>query len=84
MLQVLNIVLKRGDKHVFDGANFTVHAGHSAGVVGRNGAGKTTLFELILRRLTPEEGDVSYPRRWRVATLDQLIAPSPRCTRWIS
>ena len=78
MLQVLNIVLKRGDEPVFDGASVTVHAGHSAGVVGRNGAGKTTLFELVLRRLMPEEGDVSYPRSWRVATLDQHIAPSPR------
>ena len=79
MLQVLNIVLKRGDKHVFDDASITVHAGHSVGVVGRNGTGKTTLFELILRRLTPEEGDVVYPRSWRVATLDQHIAPSSRC-----
>ncbi len=78
MLQILNIVLKRGDRPVFDGASVTVHAGHSVGVVGRNGAGKTTLFELILRRLMPEEGDVSYPRSWRVATLDQNIAPSPR------
>lgn len=78
MLQVLNIVLKRGDEPVFDGASVTVHAGHSAGVVGRNGAGKTTLFELILRRLMPEEGDIVYPRSWRVATLDQHIAPSPR------
>ena len=78
MLQVLNIVLKRGDRYVFDDASFTVHAGHSVGVVGRNGAGKTTLFDLILRRLTPEEGDVAYPRSWRVAALDQHIAPSSR------
>ena len=78
MLQVLNIVLKRGDKYVFDDASFTVHAGHSVGVVGRNGAGKTTLFDLVLRRLTPEEGDITYPRSWRVATLDQHIAPSSR------
>ena len=78
MLQVLNIVLKRGDRYVFDDASFTVHAGHSVGVVGRNGAGKTTLFDLVLRRLTPEEGDIAYPRSWRVATLDQHIAPSSR------
>ena len=78
MLQVLNIVLKRGDKYVFNDASFTVHAGHSVGVVGRNGAGKTTLFDLVLRRLTPEEGDITYPRSWRVATLDQHIAPSAR------
>ena len=78
MLQLRNILLKRGGKLLFEDASITVHAGHSVGVVGRNGAGKTTLFELILRRLTPEEGDVVYPRGWRVATLDQHIAPSSR------
>ena len=78
MLQLRNIVLKRGGKLLFEDASVTVHAGHSVGVVGRNGSGKTTMFELILRRLTPEEGDVIYPRGWRVATLDQHIAPSPR------
>ena len=79
MLQLLNILLKRGGRLIFDDASVTVHAGHSVGVVGRNGAGKTTLFELIQRRMTPEEGDVTYPRTWRVATLDQHIAPSHRC-----
>lgn len=56
----------------------TVHAGHRACIVGRNGIGKTTLFELLLGNLIPEDGDISFPRDWRVATLRQDVAPSER------
>ena len=78
MLQLIDITLKRGEKTVFDQAGLTVHAGHTAGVVGRNGVGKTTLFELVRGRLLPEEGDVLRPRKWRLAWLDQAVEPSPR------
>ncbi len=79
MLQLIDITLKRGGKKVFDEAGLTVHAGHTAGVVGRNGVGKTTLFELVRGRLLPEEGEVLRPRKWRLAWLDQAVQPSPRC-----
>ena len=78
MLHLAAVVLKRGEQVVFDGASLTVHPGHAVGVAGRNGAGKTTLFDLILGRLLPEAGDVSRPRSWRAAWLEQNIAPSPR------
>lgn len=47
-------------------------------IVGRNGVGKTTLFELLRGKLIPEEGDISFPKDWRVATLRQDIVPSER------
>ncbi len=78
MLQFVDVTLKRGEKPVFDQASLVVHAGHTAGVVGRNGAGKTTLFELVRRRLWPEEGEVLRPRGWRLAWLEQAVEPSPR------
>ncbi len=78
MLQLIDVILKRGDRAVFDGASLTVHAGHTAGVVGRNGVGKTTLVELICGRLLPEEGEVLRPRGWRLAWLDQAVEPSAR------
>ena len=59
MLQLNDVLLKRGEQTVFDNAGLTVHAGHVAGVVGRNGAGKTTLFELVRGRLLPEDGEVA-------------------------
>ena len=78
MLQIIDVLLKRGEKTVFDSASLTVYPGHTAGVVGRNGAGKTTLFDLVRGRLLPEEGEVLRPRGWRLAWLEQSVEPSPR------
>ncbi|MEC8868468.1 MAG: ATP-binding cassette domain-containing protein [Pseudomonadota bacterium] len=78
MLQIRNVLLRRGDRVLFDSINITIHPGHRVGVVGRNGAGKTTLFELIQGQLHPEEGDVSIPQDWRLAWLRQSTQPSTR------
>ena len=78
MLQFIDVVLRRGERMLFDGLSLTVHAGHKAGVVGRNGIGKSTLFELVRRRLLPEQGEVLWPGSWRLACLEQSIEPSPR------
>ena len=78
MLQLIDVILKRGDRTIFEEASLTIHPGHAAGIVGRNGVGKTTLFALVRRRLQPEEGDVAFPRSWRIAWLDQAIAPSDK------
>ena len=78
MLQIRNVLLRRGDRILFDSINITVHPGHRVGVVGRNGAGKTTLFELIEGQLGPEEGDISIPKDWRLAWLKQSTLPSAR------
>ncbi|MDE0038613.1 MAG: ATP-binding cassette domain-containing protein [Gammaproteobacteria bacterium] len=78
MLQFIDVVLRRGERTLFDGLSLTIHAGHKAGVVGRNGIGKSTLFELVRHRLLPEEGEVLYPESWRLACLEQSIEPSSR------
>ena len=78
MLTLQEVTLHRGERAVFDGLNLTIHSGHKAGIVGRNGVGKTTLFELVRRRLLPEEGAVVLPDAWRIACLEQTVQPSPR------
>ena len=78
MLQLIDLTLHRGERLLFDRLNLTLHAGHKVGLVGRNGVGKTTLFELMRGRLLPEEGDVVRPASWRLASLEQNVAPSPR------
>ena len=78
MLQLNRVILKRGDRALFDELDLIVHPGHKAGVVGRNGVGKSTMFDLIRGRLLPEEGDVLFPQGWRIAWLEQAAAPSPR------
>ena len=78
MLQLTDVTLHRGDKALFDRLNLTIYDSHKVGVVGRNGAGKTTLFDVIRRRLQPEEGTVEWPQSWRLAALDQYVEPSPK------
>ena len=78
MLQLTDVTLHRGDKALFDRLNLTVYSSHKVGIVGRNGAGKTTLFDVIRRRLQPEEGMVDWPTGWRLSALDQYVEPSPR------
>ncbi len=45
-------------------------------MVGRNGVGKSTLLEILLGRLLPEDGETIRPSNWRVASLQQYVAPS--------
>ena len=71
MLQLLDVTLKRGSKELFERMDFTVHAQHRVGIVGRNGIGKSTMFLMFRGRLLPEIGDVVVPRSWTIAHLAQ-------------
>jgi len=78
MINVQNVILRRGERRILEGTTFTVHAGQHVGLVGANGAGKTSLFQLIRGRLLPEEGDVQLPPRTRLAHLAQETPSSER------
>lgn len=46
------------DKNVLDGANMTIPAGKSIGIIGTSGSGKTTAVDLLLGLLKPQSGTV--------------------------
>ncbi len=58
-----------GGDPVLRDANFVIHPGEVAAVVGRTGAGKTTLVNLILRAFVPQEGRITLDRH-DLAVLD--------------
>jgi ATPase subunit of ABC transporter with duplicated ATPase domains len=80
-----------GRQILFVDASFQLNAGEKVGLVGPNGSGKTTLFRMIVGEESPDEGDVSVPRKLTVgyfrqdveemsgrSVLDEAIAGSGR------
>ena len=56
MIQLKNIVLRRGIKAVLNQASATINPGEKVGLVGRNGAGKSSLFALLNGSLHEDQG----------------------------
>jgi len=86
-----NISKQYGRQLLFVEANFQLNPGDKVGLVGPNGSGKTTLFRMIVGEESPEEGEVTVPRKLTVgyfrqdveemegrSVLDEAIAGSGR------
>ena len=71
MINLRNVVLRRGTKVLLDGASATINPGEKVGLVGRNGAGKSSLFRLLDGTLHEDKGDFSVPAQWRMAQVAQ-------------
>ena len=91
MISFSNINKQYGKQLVFVDASFQLNPGEKVGLVGPNGAGKTTLFRMVVGEETPDEGDVSVPRKLTIgyfrqdveemsgrSVLDEAIAGSGR------
>jgi ATP-binding cassette subfamily F protein 3 len=77
MLVVDNIIVRIAGRKILDGASATLPAGRRIGLVGRNGAGKSTLLKVILGELHTDQGDVSWPRDWRIGAVAQEAPSGP-------
>src|SRR5688572_23208231 len=91
MISFTNISKQYGRQILFVDASFQLNPGEKVGLVGPNGSGKTTLFRMIVGEESPDEGEVSVPRRMTVgyfrqdveemsgrSVLDEVIAGSGR------
>jgi ATPase subunit of ABC transporter with duplicated ATPase domains len=80
-----------GRQILFVDAFFQLNPGEKVGLVGPNGAGKTTLFRMVVGEETPDDGEVSVPKKVTVgyfrqdveemsgrSVLDEAIAGSGR------
>ena len=68
MISFSNINKQYGKQLVFVDASFQLNPGEKVGLVGPNGAGKTTLFRMIVREESPDEGEVSVPKKLTIGT----------------
>jgi ATPase subunit of ABC transporter with duplicated ATPase domains len=80
-----------GKQVLFVDTSFQLNPGEKVGLVGPNGAGKTTLFKMIVGEESPDEGEVSVPKKLSIgyfrqdveemsgrSVLDEAIAGSGR------
>lgn len=70
MIELNNVVFKRGQRLIFDQLNLHVEQGSITAIMGPSGTGKTTLLNLITGQLKPESGSI-YVLGERVDTMSQ-------------
>ncbi len=91
MISFSNISKQYGKQLIFVEASFQLNPGEKVGLVGPNGSGKTTLFRMIVDEESPDDGEVSVPKRLTIgyfrqdveemsgrSVLDEAIAGSGR------
>src|SRR5262245_32159516 len=77
MLVIDDIVVRIAGREIIDGASASLPAGRRIGLVGRNGAGKSTLLKVILGQFSPDRGEVSWPKDWRIGAVAQEAPSGP-------
>lgn len=60
-------------KPIFENLNFEIQNGQRVGIIGDNGCGKSTLIKLLLKKLTPQSGDIFTPQSLRPAWMEQDV-----------
>jgi ATPase subunit of ABC transporter with duplicated ATPase domains len=91
MISFSNIQKQYGKQLIFVDASFQLNPGEKVGLVGPNGAGKTTLFRMATGEESPDDGEVSVPKKLTIgyfrqdveemegrSVLDEAIAGSGR------
>src|SRR5512147_2485429 len=91
MISFTRVSKQYGRQVIFVEASFQLNPGEKVGLVGPNGAGKSTLFRMIVGDETPDDGEVSVPKRLTIgyfrqdveemsgrSVLDEAIAGSGR------
>ncbi|MSP20919.1 MAG: ABC-F family ATP-binding cassette domain-containing protein [Alphaproteobacteria bacterium] len=71
MLSIDNLTVRIAGREILSQATASLPAGRRIGLVGRNGAGKSTLLNTILGQLSPDDGEVSWPRAWKIGAVAQ-------------
>src|SRR4026207_16746 len=73
MISFSRVSKQYGRQVLFVDTSFQLNAGEKVGLVGPNGAGKTTLFRMIVGEESPDEGEVSVPRKLTIGYFRQDV-----------
>ena len=78
MIRIQNVSLMRGTKPLLVDADLTLNPGDKIGLIGANGAGKSSLFGMLRGELHPDQGQIDFPAKWRMAYVAQETPPLDR------
>jgi ATP-binding cassette subfamily F protein 3 len=78
MIRFLNVSLMRGTKPLLESVDLTLNPGDKIGLIGANGAGKSSLFAMLRNELHPDQGEIDFPLKWRMAYVAQETPPLDR------
>jgi ATPase subunit of ABC transporter with duplicated ATPase domains len=73
MISFSNINKQYGKQLIFVDASFQLNPGEKVGLVGPNGSGKTTLFRMVVGEESPDDGEVSVPKRLTIGYFRQDV-----------
>lgn len=76
MLALKNISLYRDTTCLLKNVNLTIKSGAKIGLIGENGSGKSSLFAAIQGLLDLVQGELEYPKAWRISYLKQELPHS--------
>jgi len=73
MISFNRINKQYGRQILFVDASFQLNPGEKVGLVGPNGSGKTTLFRMITGEESPDDGEVSVPKKLTIGYFRQDV-----------
>ncbi len=73
MISIQGLYKHYGKQVLFDEASLQMGPGERVGLVGRNGHGKTTLFRILLGQEAADDGEITFPKGYRIGHLEQHI-----------
>lgn len=78
MIKLQNLSLHRGVKVLLEDANVEIYAGQKVAIIGKNGCGKSSLFSMLLGEISPDVGEFSLTKQWKVVSIAQYIDDTSR------
>src|SRR6186713_2460023 len=73
MIAFTRVNKQYGKQLLFVDASFQLNPGDKVGLVGPNGSGKTTVFRMITGEESPDDGDVSVPKKLTIGYFQQDV-----------
>lgn len=72
-MNIQNLSMSFGTQIIYDNVTFQINDNDKVGIVGVNGAGKSTLFNIILGKISPDNGKITFKTKTNIGYLPQVI-----------